>query len=237
MPHSDFTIESLAAHLHLTPQQVIRLADRDKLPGRKVGGKWVFSRADIHHWFEDRIGLSDEGELVEVEDVLGRSASTGEEFEITVSELLLPEAIAVPLAARTQGSVIRGMVDMVAQTGMLWDPEKMTEAILAREKMYPTALGNGVALLHPRRPMASILGQPLVALGITASGIPFGGGCGMLTDVFFLICSVDDRGHLQTLARLSRMITSSGLLDELRAVPDAQTAHRLIVEADRDLSN
>ncbi|MEA1950917.1 MAG: PTS sugar transporter subunit IIA [Planctomycetota bacterium] len=237
MPHSDFTIESLAAHLHLTPQQVIRLADRDKLPGRKVGGKWVFSRADIHHWFEDRIGLSDEGELVEVEGVLGRSASTGADHEIAVAELLLPEAIAVPLAARTQGSVIRGMVDMVAQTGMLWDPEKMIEAISAREKMHPTALGNGVALLHPRRPMASILGQPLVALGITPSGIPFGGGRGMLTDIFFLICSIDDRGHLQALARLSRMITASGVLDELRAAPDSPTAHRLIVEADRDLSN
>ena len=236
MPHSDFTIESLAAHLHLTPQQITRLADRDKLPGRKVGGRWVFSRADIHHWFEDRIGLSDEGELVEVEGVLERSRTSSENFEFAVGELLLPEAIAVPLAARTQGSVIRGMVDMVAQTGMLWDPEKMTEAISAREKMYPTALGNGVALLHPRRPMASILGQPLIALGITPSGIPFGGGRGMLTDVFFLICSVDDRGHLQTLARLSRMITASGVLDELRAAPDAQTAHRLIVEADRDLS-
>ncbi len=237
MPYSDFTIESLAAHLHLTPQQVARLADRGKLPGRKVSGRWRFSKADIHHWFEDRIGLSDEEELVEVEDVLGRSASTGEDSDIAVAELLMPEAIAVPLAARTQGSVIRGMVDLSARTGMLWDPEKMTEAILAREKMYPTALDNGVALLHPRRPMANILEQPLVALGITSSGIPFGGGRGMLTDVFFLICSTDDRGHLQTVARLSRMITSSDVLDELRAAPDAQTAHRLIVEADRDMSN
>ena len=237
MPHSDFTIETLAAHLHLTPQQVCRLADRDKLPGRKVGGRWVFSRADIHHWFEDRIGLSDEGELVEVEGVLGRSPSVGEQFETDVGKLLLPEAIAVPLAARTQGSVIRGMVNMVAHAGMLWDPDKMTEAILAREKMHPTALENGVALLHPRRPMAAILEQPLIALGVTPSGIPFGGGCGMLTDVFFLICSVDDRGHLQILTRLSRVITAPGFLDELRAATDPQTARRLIVEADRSLSN
>lgn len=237
MPHTDFTIETLAAHLHLTPQQVTRLADRDKLPGRKVSGKWVFSKADIHHWFEDRIGLSDEGELVEVEGVLERSAKTNDNLEFTVGELLLPEAIAVPLAARTQGSVIRGMVDMVVQAGILWDPDKMTEAILAREKMHPTALENGVALLHPRRPMSSILGQPLIALGITPSGIPFGGGRGMLTDIFFFICSVDDRGHLQALTRLSRMITATGVLDELRAAPDAQTAHRLIVETDRNMSN
>ena len=75
MPYSDFTIETLAAHLHLTPQQVSRLADRDKLPGRKVGGCWRFSRADIHHWFEQRIGVSDEDRLVHVEGVLGRSVN------------------------------------------------------------------------------------------------------------------------------------------------------------------
>ena len=30
--------------------------------------------------------------------------------------------------------------------------------------------------------------EGLLALGITASGIPFGGSRGILTDVFFLIC-------------------------------------------------
>ncbi len=33
----------------------------------------------------------------------------------------------------------------------------MAEAVRSREQMQPTALENGVALLHPRRPMAKIL--------------------------------------------------------------------------------
>ena len=37
-----------------------------------------------------------------------------------------------------------------------------------------------------------------------------------LTDVFFLICSVEDRGHLQVLARLSRVLGWPGFLDALR---------------------
>ena len=100
-----------------------RLADRGKLPGRKVGGEWRFSRAEIHHWMERRIGLSDEEELLEVEGVLDRTA-TQEETEISIGELLPLEAIAIPLAARTAGSVIRSMVDLAAGTGWLWDPEE-----------------------------------------------------------------------------------------------------------------
>ena len=74
MSANDFDIHALARYLHLAPQQVAKLADRGKLPGRKVGGQWRFAKADIHHWLERRIGLSDEGELLEVEDVLQRSA-------------------------------------------------------------------------------------------------------------------------------------------------------------------
>ena len=73
MVHNDFDIDGLARYLHVTPAQVKRLADRGKIPGRKVSSRWKFARADIHHWLEDRIGLSDEEELVEVESVLHRT--------------------------------------------------------------------------------------------------------------------------------------------------------------------
>ena len=235
MPADDFDVNSLAAYLHLSPQQVMRLADRGKLPGRKVAGQWRFSRAEIHHWLEDRIGLSEEDNLVDVEGVLRAEAGPDTQEEIVIAELLPPEAIEIPLKARTRNSVFAAMVEVAARPGWLWDPDKMRAAVRDRENMYPTAQDNGVALLHPRRPMAAILGQGFLALGCTPNGLPFGGSRGGLTDVFFLICSVDDRGHLRTLARLSRVITSPGFLDELRQAPDAATAHRLIVDTESNL--
>ncbi len=235
MSSEDFGIDSLAAYLHLSPQQVTRLADRGKIPGRKVGGQWRFSQADVHHWLEERIGLSDDDGLVEMETVLQRSAGPSGQQEISIVEMLPTEAISVSLGARTRNSVFTAMVDLAARTGWLWDPEKMFEAVRSREELYPTALENGVALLHPRRPMANILGQAFLALGLTPSGIPFGSERGILTDVFFLICSVDDRGHLRTLARLSRVIGSPGFLSALRQTPDAHAVRQLIAQAEAAL--
>jgi nitrogen PTS system EIIA component len=231
MPHSDFDVQGLARYLHLTPQQVAKLAERGKLPGRKVAGQWRFAKADVHHWFENRIGLSDELELLEVEAVLERSAQAGDVDEIRIAEMLPIEAIAVPLPARTRNSVIDSMVELAAGTGWLWDAREMAEAVKAREAMHTTALENGVALLHPRRPMAKILGQPFIALGRTSSGIPFGAGA-PLTDVFLLICSMEDRGHLRALARLSRILTAPGFLDALRQAPDAAAVRELVVETE-----
>lgn len=233
MEQHDFDIDGLAEYLHLTPTKVSRLADRGKLPGRKVAGAWRFSRADIHHWLEDRIGVSDEDQLTAVEDVLQRDKAAEATEPPSLSKLLLVEAIAVPLLARTRNSVISNMVKLAAQTGMLWDPDKMADAVRARENLHPTALDNGVALLHPRRPMPNLLAQALLALGRTHHGIPFGGGT--LTDTFFLICSTSDREHLQTLTRLSRLIGNPDFMTAIREAEDAVAAHQVVQEFEADL--
>ena len=112
------------------------------------------------------------------------------------------------------------------------EPEKMAEAIRQRENLHPTALENGVALLHPRRPLPSIIGEPFVALGRTHQGLPFGGPRGQLTDIFFLIASVDDGGHLRTLARLSRLIAKPELIAGIRQAETAAEVYQLIVDLD-----
>lgn len=234
MSEDDFDVASLAAYLHLSPPQVHRLVERGKLPGRRVAGDWRFAPAEVHLWLEQRIGLSDEDELHRVEDAL-QAADPEAEGALSITSLLPPEAIEVPLAARTRNSVITSMSEVAARTGWLWDPQKMADAVRSREEMHPTALENGVALLHPRRPMPSILGQALLALGRTETGIAFGGSRGTLTDVFFLICSIDDRGHLQTLARLSRLIANPSFLPELRSAGDPPAVLETIRRAEQAL--
>jgi PTS system nitrogen regulatory IIA component len=231
MAQDDFDIERLASYLHMMPSAVVKLAERGKLPGRRVGGEWRFSAAEIHHWLEDRIGLSDESGLVEMEGALDRSADVAAVKEVSVAELLRPDAVEVPLAARTRGSVIARMTELAARTHILWDPEKMAEAVRAREEMHSTALDNGVALLHPRRPMPAILSEAVLALGITPGGIPFGSR-GSLTDIFFLICSTSDHEHLRILARLSRVINDQDFLSAMRSVDNPTALHELIRQRD-----
>ncbi len=236
MAREDFDVDSLATYLHVTPAQVRRMLDRGKLPGRKIAGDWRFSRAEIHHWLEERIGATDDDdELAHVEHVLEREQSPhGEPPEVSIAAMLPLDAIAFPLNARTRGRVIERMVEAAAQTGWLWDPDKMIEAVNARETLHSTALDIGVALLHPRRPQASILAQPFLALGRTYNGIPFSDSQGKLTDIFFLVLSTDDRVHLRTLARLSRFLNEPQFLADLRAAEDGHELHRVIEQFEQD---
>jgi PTS system nitrogen regulatory IIA component len=233
MSHEDFDVDRLAEYIHLRADQVVRLAERGKLPGRRIAGQWKFSKGEIHQWWEERIGGSDEDELAEVETVL-QGSGADELSPVSLSALLPTGAIALHLEARTRSSVITAMVKLASQTGFLWDEEKMEEAVRARESLHPTALDNGIALLHPRRPLGSILSEPFLAIGRTVSGIRFGGGP-TLTDVFFLICSCDDRGHLRILARLSRLVADTSFLMRFRELENARDARSLIEEYERKL--
>lgn len=231
----DYDLESLARHLHLAPEVVAKMAERGKLPGRRIAGQWKFAAADIHHWWEERIGLSDEGELMEVEQTFQRQDAGDADEPFTIGDLLPIEAVSVPLPARTKGSVVKEMVALAARAGLVWDASRMEDAVRARETLHPTALDNGVALLHPRRPLPSIVGDPFLALGVTAQSLPFGHARGQLTDIFFLIGSTDDRTHLRVLARLSRLLADSTLLQRLRQADGPYEAREALVEREREL--
>jgi len=225
----DFDLEGLAAYLHLELAKVKKMAERGKLPGRRQNGGWRFNAAEIHHWLEARIVESDPDEATRIEGALSHDRRTADEAGITLEQLLEPGALAVPLMARTKAAVINGMCDLAAGTGMLWDADKMGDAVRQREEMLPTAVEGGIALLHPRRPMESILGGPMLAVGRTMRGIPFGCPSGGLTDLFFLILSVNDRQHLRTLARLGRILGMAGTIDELRDAEDAGTLAGILI--------
>lgn len=235
MASKDFDIDQLALYLHITPSQVSKMAVRGKIPGRKVNGDWRFSESEIHHWLEDQIGVGDAQDLERIEKVLEKNIDVSVDDRAMLCDFLSPLAIEIPLPARTRGSVIREMCRLASMTGLLWDPNVMAEAVAAREDLHPTALENGVALLHPRRPQTSILAEPLVALGISTQPIPFGNVSGHMTDVFFLICSTDDRVHLRILARLARLVTDEVFLTMLRSAASATEAIDIIRSAELEL--
>ena len=223
-------LEQLARYLRRDVREVARLANRGYLPGRKVGGEWRFSRAEITHWVETQMHAYTEEELANLE---GRPA--GEEPEPIIGTLLTEACIAVPLLARTKNSVLEELVGVAERSWQVYDRDAILTALKQREEMGSTALESGVAIPHPRRPLPNAVGESIVAYARTLAGIPFGAPHGVLTDLFFLVCCRDDRTHLRTLARLSRLFLRPGLLDELRAADTPSETYQVLEAAERDL--
>lgn len=235
MSNEEFDLPQLARYLHLDLAKIEKLVKQQKIPGRRVGGEWRFAEAEINQWLEQQIGLADSDELEKIQDSLSTRVSSAPAADQMISNMLKVSHIIKPLNARTKGSVIREICFQATQLGLLWDESRMAELIAEREEMHSTALDNGMALLHPRRPQPSLIGDPFLLLGVTPQGIPFGSSRGQLTDVFVLLASREDSGHLQALARFSRILTNPVVLDVIRSAPDAAAVWDSIHQAELEL--
>ena len=232
MGNETMDLEQLAAYLQRDVREVNKLVSRGNLPGRKVGGQWRFARAEIIHWLETQLPDYDEQQLSALESTATAPAKLDDQV---VAPLLSVDSIAVPLKATTTNSVLRAMVQQAEQTWQVYDPEAILEAVRQREEIQSTALPGGVAIPHPHRPMPAALGETVIAYGRTLSGIHFGGDR-ELTDLFFLVCSHDDRSHLRILARLARLFLRPGFLDSLRAAETPLDSWQVIDSAERELA-
>lgn len=231
MGNETMGLTELATYLRRDVRDVSKWASRGYLPGQKVSGEWRFHRAEINQWIETQLpGYTDE-ELLAFE----QGGNHKHKEEPLLSVLLSEATTAVPLPAGTRTSVLRELVTLAEQSWQVYDPEAILNAIRTREDMGSTALESGVAIPHPRRPLANALGESLVAYGRTGTSIPFGAPSGVGTDVFFLVCCRDDRTHLRVLARLSRLLLRPNFLDKLRAAETAAETYHLIEEAEREL--
>jgi PTS system nitrogen regulatory IIA component len=227
-----FDVQQTAEYLNLSPAEVARFVEKGRLPGRRVAGEWRFHQAELDRWLEERIGQGPSEDLAQWEQALSDQVARSDADAWPGVTAICPlESMAVPLLSKTRKAVIRDMCELAARSGLLWDAEAMSDAVEARESLHPTALESGVALLHARRPQASLLAESFIALGITPYGLPFGESSGVPTDIFFLLCSRDDRSHLQALARISRML-AAGLPKLLReaATPEAAKAALQTIE-------
>ncbi|RMG37281.1 MAG: helix-turn-helix domain-containing protein [Planctomycetota bacterium] len=236
MAQDSYTLEELARRLGRDQREIERLAQRGRIPGRKVGGRWQFNVNEITHWLEQEMRELSASELGELERRI-ESTDAGIDQEVPVSSLLREETVQVPLLAKTKRSVLEGLIEVAGRTWQIWSPADVLRAVLQREEMMSTAFANGVAIPHPRNPLPEAYGESIIAFGNTIQGIPFGAPRRGLTDLFFLVLCRDTATHLKVLARLGRLIQKPGFLETLRECQTSSEAYRVICEADEELSS
>lgn len=235
MPYRVFSLEEVAAYLHLSRADVEELVKKGEIPFEVRGGRPLFRRREVDEWASQRIlGLEGRG-LAEYhqKSTLGTRALFPS--EAMMPEMIEPGYIQASLRAKTKASILRDMVELAEKTGRVYNPKDLLANLQAREDLCSTGLPGGLALLHPRHHQPYMFESSFLVLGRTLQEIPFGAPDGQASDLFFLICCQDDRIHLHTLARICLMAEKTSLLAQLRAAADPAGMHEAIVVAEQQV--
>lgn len=109
--------------------------------------------------------------------------------------------------------------------------ERIHAALLEREALGSTSVGNGFAIPHCK---LTDLETIVVALARLAEGVEFNDGKNHPpVRFFFIVLSPPDQPteHLQVLSQIARILKNGNLRDELMKAPDAEVAIESIQRA------
>jgi Kef-type K+ transport system membrane component KefB/mannitol/fructose-specific phosphotransferase system IIA component (Ntr-type) len=121
-------------------------------------------------------------------------------------DLLLPGTFKCPLIATTREDAILHLAGAMAEHAHLPVPA-VQRAVLDRERLQATGLGDGVAVPHAR---IAGLSAPLVGVGVSRFGLDFDAPDGQPVHLVFMLLTApdDDSAQVELLADIGRIVRS-----------------------------
>jgi PTS system nitrogen regulatory IIA component len=227
------TLDEAAKYLHLDTGYLLRLLKQGEVPCQEGGGRVGFDRDELDAWASQRILRMTERTLKDYHRESSRVTRCRDGDFALIGGLFAPDRTVVGLPSRTKASVLRDLVAIAGHAGLLYAPADLIDSLEAREAACSTGLDGGVALVHPRKQDPYIAAESFIVLARTATAIPFGAPDGENTDLFFLVCCLDDRLHLHTLARLCTMLGTTDFLTRMRQAADGPALYAAVIDTEQ----
>ena len=150
-----------------------------------------------------------------------------------LTDFVVPDAVITSMEAVSKEGAIRAMVESLKNAGSINadDEESIVQAILKREELGSTGIGNGVAVPHTKHPSVDRL---IATIALSADGVDFASLDGESVHILFLLVSPPDRpgDHLRGLENISRQLRNSNFCNFLRQSNTSEQIVDLLNEAD-----
>lgn len=150
-----------------------------------------------------------------------------------LADFVVNEAILVDLEATTKEAAIREIVESLRASGQIGavEQESIVRAIMNREELGSTGIGQGVAVPHTRHPSVERL---MGTVALSRRGVQFAALDGDPVDILFLLVSPPDRpgDHLRALENISRHLKDERFVSFLRQARTREAVIDVLDEVD-----
>ena len=229
MPNEDIlTLSEAANYLKIAEKTLLRMIHRKEVPVAKVGNQYRFLRNVLEDWLISKMKVLPSNDITRLIEKQG---------ELLAVWRLIDETTVLPdMRAATPEETLRQLTVPLAASGQLNNVEGYTAKLLAREQMVSTAIENGVALPHLRKPEENPAGKPLIVVGRSLNGVDFGAPDKKKTKLFFLLCTDSEVIHLRVLSLLAQIIKQTGLISSLLQAEKAGEIISIIHAAEKRMA-
>ena len=144
-----------------------------------------------------------------------------------ITDLLTTESIDLNFKVNSKSEAINHLVDLMYSTGNISDREVYKSAILAREDLSTTGIGEGIAIPHAK---TSAVKKATLVAAVSKDGVDYEALDGAPSHLFFMIAAPDgaNNTHLDVLSRLSTILMDAKFREKLIHANSPQEFLKLI---------
>ncbi|MCQ2397475.1 MAG: PTS sugar transporter subunit IIA [Lentisphaeria bacterium] len=234
------TLKELAEYLRVNERTIQRMIDRKVISGTKIGGQWRFMGSEIDKIFFGKGAESPkapaEGQTeleLAAKETQANSIITRPQIGIPVSRVMNENRILLNLKSKNKEDVIKELTDSRLLYGLVLDASELRSKCLQRENILSTGVGEGIAIPHPRDPIATLRASAAIIYGYSKDGIDFGAPDDKPVHFFFLVCSQNIELHLHLMGCMARLLRSQKFVSELPNCKNNADVIKLVMEQER----
>ncbi len=214
----DLKLRDVARLLNVSEQTVSRWVRDRSLPAHRVGEQYRFNRVELQEW------AATHGHWVSPELFAPEAPA---EAAPSLEAALERGGVYADVPGATREEVLAAVAGLPGIPAGANRP-MLAQLLVAREALASTAVGDGIAVPHPRDPLIVRVEEPRVLLCFLAQPVDFGAMDGRPVRILFTLLSPSVRQHLRTLAKLAFVLHDPGLRELLtRAAPKQAILERI----------
>lgn len=195
----DLTIKDVATLLNLSNQTIEDWISKGSIPFYKIEDDYRFSRIEIEDWFLKK----EEGQLAfNVEQEVGNSGSGNQQFSLY--RAIHKGGVIHQVHGKTKNEIIKNTMKTIAKDLQL-DPEVLTELLIDRENLQPTALGHGIGIPHTRETFINSVHDRVVIAFPEYPIEDYGALDDEPVQTLFFLFACNDKRHLHLLAKIAHL--------------------------------
>lgn len=232
----DLKIKDVADLLNVSESTIRRWLADGKIPAYRINQHYFFSRSEIENWvishkLDKTDGVSPFTRSKEMESLAvkpPKSPATGGSKQFSLFRAIHKGDVLHHLKGNSKEEIIRTAMKKVAKTLNI-DAEVMTDLLLDRENLMPTALNNGIAVPHTRD---SLLDSHHDVIFVVCLDEPleYGALDGKPVHTLFFLFACEDKRHLHLLAKIAHLSSQPQALEFFKSKPSKEALLAFIKE-------
>lgn len=213
----DLKVKDVADLLNVSEKTIRRWLGEGKIPFYRLNQQYRFNRNEIEDWVMNQ-KIPDASQERSTTTILDNSPIKGGVKQFSLFRALHKGDVLVNVPGNTKEEIIRNTMQRMSKHLNL-DADGISDLLLDREKLQPTALNNGLGIPHTRDFLLNAH-YDAVTVAYPEKPVPYGALDGQPVHTLFFLFACDDKRHLHLLAKIAHLTNQASTLKFLQTKPN-----------------